>query len=60
MGEKSMLEKLFNLTKKIGILSHIGFMGLEYYHPNGMGRKSCIAGLDFDTSNITIGVIYKI
>jgi hypothetical protein len=50
---------LFNVTPRIGIVSHIGFMGIEYYHPKGAGSKCCIAGMDFDINNITLGINYK-
>ena len=46
-------------SEKISLVAHIGFAGFETYSPKGDGDSSNAFGINFDNSNIMLGVYYN-
>ena len=44
---------------KFSLLAHVGFLGYQKYDPKGEGDGVNVWGLDFDGTNISLGVLYN-
>lgn len=49
-----------NFNKNVSLVAHAGFVGYKYYKPSYDHAKSSNAwGVDFDTNNLTLGLLWN-